>query len=43
MSDDGSRKRGARVWLAGAAVSGVLAGITRAVTSWLLEHLPYDW
>jgi hypothetical protein len=43
MSDDRSRARKVRGWLVGAAITGVLAGVSRAVTSWLLDHLPSGW
>jgi hypothetical protein len=35
---DSSLTRAERLLLATAAVRGVLAGATRAITTWLLEH-----
>jgi hypothetical protein len=41
MTHTGGLTRTERLLLAAAALRGTLAGATRAITSWLLDHLTH--
>jgi len=43
MSPHEDHHRDRRAKLAAAAITGLLAGIARAFTDWLLHHLTTDW